>query len=112
MNTEQNLKNIKAFNEKSLSLGIPSKLLGGSIGFSLIIMVMMNFLLGFILLLVLIVPLYIIHKDDPDASTLYLGEFMSPDKYSFNDIEQAYPIVIINEDGSSTDYYKYINDEH
>jgi len=109
MNIEDDLKNIQAFNVKSLTLGIPSKLLGGSIGFSLIIMVMMSVFLGILLLLVLLVPLYIIHKDDEDASTLYLNEFMSPDRYSFNGIEQTYPIIIVNEDGSTSDYEDYIN---
>lgn len=93
------LKNLRSFNEKALTLGIPSKLFGGSIAMSLVFMVMMSFFLGLVLLILLLVPLYIIHKDDPEASSLYLNEFLSSDRYSLT-TKTTTELKIVNIDGS------------
>ncbi|MGP4944096.1 hypothetical protein [Pseudoalteromonas nigrifaciens] len=100
------LKNLRSFNEKALTLGIPSKLFGGSIAISLIFMVMMNFILGLILLFLLLIPLYIIHKDDPEASSLYISEYLSSDRYSL-DIDNKTELKIVNIDGSIVSFESF-----
>lgn len=110
MNKDE-LKNILSFDVESLTLGIPSKLFGGSVGISLTICAMMSITLGLLLLFIILVPLYIIHKDDPAASTLYLNEFLSPDRYTFDDIEQSYPIIIVNEDATTIAFDDYIKNK-
>ena len=107
---DDDLKNITAFNEKSLTLGIPSKLFGACVALPLIIMVMMNIPLGMLLMAVLLIPLYIVHKDDSEASSLYISEMLSPDKYSL-DVEHTYPIFIVDEDGSTMDLQNYVENK-
>jgi len=101
----EKLKNLRSFNDVSLVMGIPSKLFGACLIMSLTVFALFSKFFGFILFFVLIVPLYIIHKDDEEAAMLYLSEFSSPDIYTF-EIEEDSPIVIIDDFGKSMTYEK------
>ncbi len=103
--TNEKLKNLRSFNDESLVLGIPSKLFGACLIMSLAVMALFSKFFGFILIIALLVPLYIIHKEDSQAAMLYLSEFTSPDLYSF-EIEESCPIVIIDDLGDSMIYEK------
>mgnify|MGYP000141181616 CR=1 FL=1 len=99
----EKLKNLRSFNDESLVLGIPSKLFGGCLIMSLAVMALFSKFFGFLLIIALLVPLYIVHKDDPQAAQLYLSEFSAPDLYTF-DVEESNPIVIIDDYGDSINY--------
>lgn len=101
----EKLKNLRSFNDESLVMGIPSKLFGACLIMSLAVMALFSKFFGFLLIITFLVPLYIIHKDDAEAATLYLSEFLSPDIYTF-EIEEPSPIVIIDELGKSIIYEK------
>lgn len=101
----EKLKNLRSFSDVSLVMGIPSKLFGACLIMSLAVMALFSKFFGTLLVLALIIPLYVIHKDDEEAASLYLSEFNSPDIYTF-EIEEPSPIVIIDDLGRSIIYEK------
>ena len=97
-NGSAELKNLRSFNDSSLTFGIPSKLFGACVIMSLVMMALFSKFFGFLLLMVLVIPLYIIHKDDPEAATLYLSEFNAPDIFT-HDLEFQSEIILIDDQG-------------
>ncbi|MCF2829700.1 MULTISPECIES: hypothetical protein [unclassified Pseudoalteromonas] len=91
------LKNYRSFNDRALVLGIPSKLFGGAVGMSIILVVMISFPFGLAFLVATVVPLYALHKDDPEAANLYLSEFLSADKY-VHDLKKPMAIRFLDND--------------
>jgi hypothetical protein len=104
-NTNEKLKNLRSFSDAALVMGIPSKLFGACLIMSLAVMALFSKFFGAILLIAIILPLYVIHKDDEEAWSLYLSEFSSPDIYTF-EIEDISPIIIIDDLGQSMIYEK------
>lgn len=91
------LKNLRAFNDKALTLGIPTKFFGGAVGTSIIFAVMVSVPFGFLCLALTVIPLYIIHKNDSEAATLYISEFLSSDRFT-HDLKIDSGVVILSDD--------------
>lgn len=101
--TNDELKNIQSLNFKDLRLGIPARLFGACVAFPLIVAFKISIWIGLALAIAMLLPLYIIHRDDPEAFSLYFDEFMSPPRYKLEAVE-VQPILMILDNGEIVDY--------
>lgn len=101
--TNDDLKNIQSLNLKDLRLGIPAKLFAAGIAIPIIVAIQMSMTLGIALLVAVMLPIYMIHKEDPEAFSLYLDEFLTPQRFVIHPLEIK-PILIILDSGEVVEY--------
>ena len=111
--TNDDLKNIQSLNFKDLRLGIPARLFGLCIAMPGIVAFKISGVVGIALLIAMLLPMYLIHKDDPEAFSLYFDEFMAPPRYKIEVVE-VLPILIILDNGKIVEYEEFLGskDEH
>ena len=95
--TELAIRNVRAFHDDNLILGIPQGLfMGGLVVMVMAYLIFSLFWLPLVVAMLYYVPLYAIHKDDPKGLTIWLAALSSRTLVWESGRRKSFPLIILS----------------